>query len=352
MWLPTSTNQSVPSFIQQAEKDLNRRISQTAFGCLSGTQFSASSVQNLSIGQSLDSSSDALFDVDHLSFRFSQRLHATDSNDYGDDYLAPVKIGALDPPLSVTVEALAELELMRERFDQALGYYLALGCHFATTPFSSLEESAVAMVNSPISLQPESARHLGELDIGKYDHVLSLIEIHQLYPILLKRNYDFVGSASDAHVEPPITSLIRLVGLNKAGNFLIESISPPHDSSVDDQSKEKLVYAGANLPLDLVASQLKPRPKLLYWFLHQVFTRKPELYVKFPTTAVPSISITDLHRIQFSLFVDFAEENESRWKTDATSFAEVDKETPFMAFLKVIPCTCTFLIIRWFYHFS
>jgi len=334
MWLPTSTNQSAPLFIQQAEKDLNRRISQTAFGCLTGMQFSTSAMQNTSIRQSLDSSSDALFDIDHLAFRFSQRLHVPDTNDYDNDHLAPaVKIGALDPHLSVVVEALAELELMRERFDQALGYYLALGCHFASDSFSSLEESAVSTVNS-VSLQPESSRHPEGSVIGKYDHVLSLIEIHQLYPILLTRNYNFVDSASDVQIEPPIASLIRLVGLNKAGNFLMESISPPEDTYIDDQNKEKVIYVGANLPLDLVARQLKPRPKLLYWFLYQVFTRKPEIYVKFPTTAVPPNSITDLHRIQFSLFVEFAEENGSGRNTDAASFTEVDRETPFMAFLK------------------
>jgi hypothetical protein len=97
------------------------------------------------------------------------------------------------------------------------------------------------------------------------------------------------------------------------------------------------MVSGSNLPFDVVAEQLKSRPKLLYWFLFQVFVNKADIYVTFPTTAVPPASITDLHKKQFSLFVDFAEDGVSKAQDGHQSLptAMNDRDTPFMAFLRV-----------------
>jgi hypothetical protein len=172
----------------------------------------------------------------------------------------------------------------------------------------------------------------------KYDHLLSLIELYQLHHFLLQRNYYFIDQRDESDVCPPIVSLIKLVGLGLAGRFLMDSCSPPDDVSsfaVENSSGEACgvkVYL-ASLPLDLVSDQLKPTPRLLYWYLFLLFVQKPEMYVKFATTAVPPVVITELHRTQFSLFVDYADNNAEN--TTAPSFLDVDEETLFMSFLKV-----------------
>mmetsp|Transcript_13614 Transcript_13614/g.26044 ORF Transcript_13614/g.26044 Transcript_13614/m.26044 type:complete len:313 (+) Transcript_13614:1-939(+) len=83
---------------------------------------------------------------------------------------------------------------------------------------------------------------------------------------------------------------------------------------------------------------MKSRPKLLYWFLFQVFIHKPDIYVKFPTTAVPPRPITDLHRMQFSLFVDYADEDGAKDRDSDQSLAGLTgmKDTPFMVFLRAV----------------
>jgi len=60
--------------------------------------------------------------------------------------------------------------------------------------------------------------------------------------------------------------------------------------------------------------------------------------VKFPTTAVPPAAITDLHRIQFSLFVEYADEDGTKSSESDQSPAGLtaQKDTPFMAFLRAV----------------
>ena len=119
-WQSVSGNQAVAPFVQQAGRDLNRRISQTALGCLSGTQFSPSLMQNTNIRQHVDSSRDSLFDVEHLIFRISALLHQSDANGREnsveiDESSSSVTLGNTGVKASVVIEAMAELELMRER---------------------------------------------------------------------------------------------------------------------------------------------------------------------------------------------------------------------------------------------
>ena len=318
---------------------------------LTETQISSTALQTLPIRQHIDTSKDSLFDVDHLIIRFSMRLQLNSIDDGGRspdyDRSSSVILGNMRANSAVLVESLAELEIMRERYDRALGYYLAIGSRYMGDSLSLLEESAVRSVNtfhqSPTTVSTALSIKDPQIDVetDKYEHVLSLIELHQLYYILLKRNYFFVDF-NDAAIESPIISLIRLVGLKRAGRFLMESCSPPEDVSVDVKentliSKDRTTNNSANLPLDLLANQLKSTPKFLYWFLFQIFIHKPDIYVKFPTTAVPPLAITDLHRIQFSLFVDYADGNEADLSIDSSAFLSADSETPFMSFLKVRP---------------
>jgi len=331
----SSSSSAVVPFIQQAEKDLHRRISQTAFGVLADAHPSPSLTQNNSIRQYIDSSKDSLFDVENLITRLAARFQLGD-----DDNSPNILLGKMKDNYAVIVESMAELELMRERFDRALGFYLILGSDFMVDSLSFTEGKAVQSVNSfrqnnVISTVGEQT----EIENVKYSHVLSLIELHQLTHILLKRNFFFADRRDDSAAESPIVSLIMLVGLSRAGRFLMDHCSPPEGTVTPIDSDEKgSSFSGSSLPIDLVAKQMKSRPKLLYWFLFQVFIHKPDIYVKFPTTAVPPPPITDLHRIQFSLFVDYADEDCAKNSDGISSPAGLtdEKDTPFMDFLRAV----------------
>jgi hypothetical protein len=86
-----------------------------------------------------------------------------------------------------------------------------------------------------------------------------------------------------------------------------------------------------------VAQQLEGSPKLLHWYLHLVFVRKPSAYVLFPSTANPPPILNLLHRKHLDLYVRFADS----FRDSASVFAGVeayrvpDKTTPLLSFLKV-----------------
>ena len=342
-WNPLSSGGSVTDRIRQAEKDLQRRISQTAFGVLGDALHSTTSAQSSSIRQHIDSSKDSLFNVEHLSARIATKLQTSNAdgseNIVDNDRSSLVLLGNMNQKSLVVIESMAELELMRERFDRALGYYLAIGS--MNNSLALLEDSAVQIVNSHFEDTAESEIAPSN---DKFAHVLSMIELHQLSYILLQRHFFFADEKDDAVAESPIVSLIMLVGLARAGRFLIDNCSPPEGTPIldsDDSSIGEIgASCGSNLPIDLVTKQLQLRPKLLYWFLFKVFIHKPDMYVKFPTTAVPPAAITDLHRIQFSLFVDHANRdgNDGSLAKESSSSPvamPAEKDTPFMAFLRV-----------------
>ncbi|KAL7498251.1 hypothetical protein ACHAWT_006183 [Skeletonema menzelii] len=320
-------NSPAATFIKQAEKDLQRRISQTAFGVLSDANDSASKIEDITTRQAIDASKDSLFDVDNLIEKFSSRLQLNDKSTDRDHLSSNIFVGR-NSDITI-IFANAELEMMREKFDRALGYYLSIGSSFMTESLPILEETAVLTVN-----HSQEKLALAEVTGTKYDHVLSLIEMHQLHYILLNRNYSLVDKFI---VEPPIVALIMLVGLSKAGSFLMDCLSPPDTKSDADEEMENTNTSNdSNLPLDAIAAQLASRPKLLYWFLFQVFTKRPDMYVKFPTTSVPPLNITNLHRKQFSLFLDYANESEGEVISEpiASTSVIIDADSPFMSFLR------------------
>jgi len=134
------------------------------------------------------------------------------------------------------------------------------------------------------------------------------------------------------------------VGLARVGEFLIEHCtSSEHgeyefsSSSWDEWHEEQ---RPETLPLDLVATQLETSsPALLHWYLHLVFQRKPELYVKFPNNAIPPDAITELHRKHFQLHLTYAGEarDSSRALFGTDTYKVESLMTPLLSFLKV--CT-------------
>jgi hypothetical protein len=330
-WRSAAEESIASQFSQQSEKILQRRFSQTAFGVLASAHIHP-------MRQCIDSSRDSLFDVDNLLARLATRLQLSDNENMVDSSTSSnVMLSSAKAKCAVLVESMAELEIMRERFDRALGYYLALGSQLKDTTLTNLEESAVRSVNS---FGEDSINHPAEgqgvhLGNEKYCFVLSLIELHQLSQFLLKRNYFFDNEDADTVSVSPVVALIMLVGLARGGRFLVENCSLPEESELDND--EEAALDGSNLPLDCVANQLKPWPKLLYWFLFHIFVNKADMYVNFPTTAVPPPAIIDLHRAQFALFVEYAAENDvqpSDNKPTPTTLMNCP-DTPFMTFLRV-----------------
>ena len=335
----SSNKNCMVSFIRQAERDLQRRITQTAFGVLTDEQSIDGEATHPSIRQYISSSDDSLFSVENMMLKLNAKLRANDEEGKTDANFSSsmVKISKTGQENIIVLESLAELELMRERYDRALGYYLVIGSGFSEKNLlSTIESAAVESVNSYTRCRNISLSHhnsLDENDQSKFGHVLPLIELHQLHHFLLQQNYSLISETDDSNDCSPIVSLIKLVGLEKVGEFLLESCSPPED--VTRVSTDEKILHHANLPLDLVADQLKSRPKLQYWYLFLLFVHKPEMYIKFATTAVPSAVIMDLHRVHFSLFVDYSDSTKYDEAKSTHSFLDVDEETPFMSFLMV-----------------
>jgi hypothetical protein len=263
-WRSAAEESIASQFSQQSEKILQRRFSQTAFGVLASAHIHP-------MRQCIDSSRDSLFDVDNLLARLATRLQLSDNENMVDSSTSSnVMLSSAKAKCAVLVESMAELEIMRERFDRALGYYLALGSQFKDTTLTNLEESAVRSVNS---FGEDSINHPAEgqgvhLGNEKYCFVLSLIELHQLSQFLLKRNYFFDNEDADTVSVSPVVALIMLVGLARGGRFLVENCSLPEESELDND--EEAALDGSNLPLDCVANQLKPWPKLLQFLRPQL----------------------------------------------------------------------------------
>ena len=249
--------------------------------------------------QYIDSSEDSLFDVDNLISRLAAKLQLNDPDNGRnladhDTSSNIVVVGNMKGNYAVIIESMAELKLMREHFDRALGYYLAIGSHSMADSLSSIEQTALQSVNSFCqTVAVTTGISQATSNSIKYSHVLALIELHQLSHILLKRNYFFSNEKDDLAVESPIVALIMIVGLSRAGRFLMDNCSPP-EGTVTPISSEEKGSSSSNLPFDMLAKQLTSQPKLLYWFLFQVFLHKPDMYVKFPTTTVPPLAIIDL----------------------------------------------------------
>ena len=153
----------------------------------------------------------------------------------------------------------------------------------------------------------------------------------------------------------PLFALMRLVGLERFGDFLIEHCVAPEsdfsapavdddDGSSDGDEDEETAITEAStgrretLPLDVIAELLKPTPAFLHWYLHLLMKRKPDLYVKFPNTANPPASVTSLHRLHFELYVEYAnaKERDSAKSLSGTDIYKLEsKATPLLTFLKV-----------------
>jgi len=214
-----------------------------------------------------------------------------------------------DIAANVASEGLAELCFMRGEYVEALQLYLVIG---ANNP-SKLDNDAFLTVQKKNILK--SFKSEGDTsDIHRFDFVLAMIERHNLFQCLLDHNFlPVIGvkatTAGNLTSPPdiptgmpsqsfsPIVALIHLVGLDSASSFFVENCS----------GSEMIHYpTHAHLPLSEVTHQLSGRPKLLYWYLQQILTHRPEFYVGIShNMAVPPKEILDMHRTHLELHLKY-----------------------------------------------
>ena len=294
-----------------------------------------------------DDTQDSLFDVPRMVAVVAPRAplvllpHETTGAEEPDKTSLP---HLLAPNNLVSLEAMARLRMMQGKYDLALKCYLAIGACHSTDSLESFEKQAIDIVHE---VRTESDVERISIGSFSYDFVVCLIERHHLNQLLLQE--DFV-LATDSKLFSPLFALLRLVGLQRLGNFLIQHCVSPDFSYDDAASKppeslknpkrlgdEPQDASGREpLPIDKIAKQLESSPAILYWYLHLVFTKRPELYVKFPNNAVPPKEVTSLHRKHFQLYVDLAGELGISYKALAMTekYNAEAMTTPLLSFLK------------------
>lgn len=237
------------------------------------------------------------------------------------------------------LDALARLNMMKGNYDDALRCFLMIGILHPIKTFEELEVEAVFRTQ-----QNTKGNGLNQtLHEGSYALVLSIVSNHHQHGCLL--DGEFLPETNNS---PPLFALLRLVGLDLLEDFLIDHCVAPQPShslkKLPAKARSSAKYRDkvsaerrGTLPLDLVASQLESSPSVLLWYLHLVFTRKPEVYVKFPNTANPPDVITRLHRKQIELYIKYAGNfRNSRFALAGTeAYRAAEKSTPLLSFLKV-----------------
>jgi vacuolar protein sorting-associated protein 41 len=239
------------------------------------------------------------------------------------------------------LEAMAGLRMMQGRYDLALKCFLAISACHSSHPLESFEKTAVDIVNSNKVDGGDEPIRIGATS---YDYVMGLIEGQHLNQFLLQK--DFL-QPTDAREFMPLFALLRLVGFQRLGAFLIEHCVSPdyyYDTTLREANTSRQIALERDqdslrrepLPIDKIAGQFGSSPALLYWYLHLVLKRRPDVYVRFPTNSIPSKAATSLHRRHFQLYVDFAGENRDSSKALAgiESYKVEAKTTPLLSFLK------------------
>jgi hypothetical protein len=337
-------NISLDADLQSAEVSLQRRYLQTAAGYLdfSANQSPLGGLPSvLRFEANYDDSPDSLYDISFLLRIMAPRAPLVAlPEDLKEEEEAGDSTWSMAPNSRICLDSMARLRMMQDRYDLALQCFLAIGAFHSPRSIEELEASAIDAVNSRGETRVEKPILIG---LSSYEFVLGVIEYHHLHQCLLKE--DFVLS-TDSKLFMPLFALLRLVGLELMGEFLIEHcVSPvikspselaPQSSNINDGTTRDLVRR-ETLPIDQVAEQLEKSPALLHWYLHLVFTRKPEIYVKFPNTANPPKAVTDLHRKHFDLYIKYAgaERDSAKSLSGTDTYKLESKTTPLLQFLKV-----------------
>ncbi|KAL3904556.1 MAG: hypothetical protein SGILL_010019, partial [Bacillariaceae sp.] len=291
-----------------------------------------------------DDTQDSLFDVASAVAMIAPRapLSLSTGEPFGSHGSGEASVPHLLPLNShISLGAMARLRMMQGRYDLALKSFLAIGACHSSISLESFEKAATDAVHGRDSESDDQPVLIGTFS---YDFVICLIERHHLNQLLLQKN--FVSSTDSDLLFSPLFALLRLVGLRHLGEFLIEHCVSPdflYNSSLskaNSQNQSEEMSADAlqePLPIDKIAEQFESSPAILHWYLHLVFTKRPELYVKFPNNAVPPKQVTSLHRKHFQLYVDLAGESSDSSKALVLTQQKYNADamsTPLLSFLK------------------
>jgi hypothetical protein len=289
--------------LSEAEKGFSARMNQSASNYLQVCHQNDSDIQVRvhSEAPTLGVTADALFNLNYMQSYFKELLQ---------------KKSVLNQNATIAIlETLSELSLMQGNPEKCIEYFLKIGEVQLLHDLEKLEDNALSSIGSRNS----ASRRSNVVHTDRYLHVLHIIELYDLQHSLLKLQNEERHSSR-------LISLIALVGLDYGARFIIKHCSLPEP---DDNGRR-------SLPIDEIANQARPYPKILLWILHNILCEKPEVYVKFPNTAVPPSTVTDLHREHFRLLVKFADRQDipKRKLSKIPSFNEVRKESPLLQFLK------------------
>lgn len=359
VWHEQAASSASQPDIEGAKADLHNRRHQTVVGYLQTAKTSSAQVgaAKHALDKSLDGASssvstfDSLFGIDNVRQYLEVQLKNKVREENDVPSTADDDVLQIDDPRRIIAAtkliALSELHFMKGQHEEALKMQLAVGANYSEPSLTELENEAIKIVNaSNKAILPREAAPNQE-SRSSYHHVLGLIEYHHLHWCLLETQ--FLSSApngskrgtEDGANQSPILSLIRLVGLELSGRFLADHCSVPHPTASTGRRQNHVSQANRNrshtLPLDAVAEQLRPTPKILHWYLTQVFLHKPEVYVKFPNTAVPPKAVTDLHRVHLELHIKYAANSadKDRKLSEVPAYDDSNTETPLLMFLKV-----------------
>jgi len=344
--------------IEEAKADLHNRRHQTVVGYLQTAQASSAQVgaAKHALDKSLDgasssvSTSDSLFGVDNVRRYLDEKLnnvHAEDEGPAAADGNVSLSSDSRRVIAATQLTALSELDFMKGRHEESLKLQLAVGTKYSVMSLDDLENEAIETVNASSNNISPSEEALGDGSRLSYHHILGHIEYHHLHGCLLETQFlsfestGFGGEKDKDANQSPILSLIRLVGLELSGRFLVDHCSLPYPTVSTGRRQSFASHSEGNrsqtLPLDAVAEQLRPTPKILHWYLTQVFLHKPEVYIKFPNTAVPPKAVTDLHRTHLELHIKYAASSadKNRKLADIPAYDDANAETPLLVFLKV-----------------
>jgi vacuolar protein sorting-associated protein 41 len=329
------TDPSYRPRLESAEDSLQRRNVQTAAVYLSRAP--QSNQENMTSGESIipslatrfEGSENSLFPVDQM-LKFltdSNRAEISTADSTQDSLNYSFRVES-----DVLHNALAMLNVMKGRQEEALQHYIYLGSINSARSIEDVESAAIRSVINKTAHPTE---------ITKYLFVLHFIEKHHLHQCLLDVNFV-------PHSDTALLSLSRLVGLNHLGEFLVEHCVAPQQSYRSKTVTSRVASdktegeRRGTLPLDLVAERLESNSTLLLWYLHLIFLRRPELYIRFPNTANPPESITNLHRKALRLYITHAEGNRNSAFAlrGIEAYRVADAETPLLAFLKVRVSYC------------
>jgi vacuolar protein sorting-associated protein 41 len=319
---------SYTSWVLRTTESLHYRLHQSAVSYLDLTSVSSPASVMVELPRPSNATSDAydsLYCIDDLFVELARRSSIA-KFDYADVSDVLKKLSTRQEESRLIIDAIAKLFLMKGNYDDALKCFLAIGAMHSTRTVDKIENDAIQFVNYE-GLGIEEA-------IDPYSFVLYIIDSYHLHQCLLEANFlpDFVKST-------PVCALVQLVGLKLVGDFLICNCTAPQQTPTTTSLRTSIKYGGerrGTLPIDLVAEQLKGTPQLFHWYLHLILIMKPELYVKFPTTANPPPILAELHKKHLDFYLRFAGPNRDSAHALAgvESYLAREMSTPLLSFLK------------------